>query len=662
MYSPRTLCPVLTWQSPRHIDGVRVQLRVTQSIAILDSQYNYVASSWEDSTVMHKVLEIGVPRRLSKQNPARDVSRSQSRNRSPTPAPYGGGGRHNDSKFRNMVRGVSRGRTPRILGKDHPISVEASSRSQSTAALSRDGRCSPADGASSPHQRRSGSAMSSLRQSRAGTPVMTGMETADLDEVTHLLEQSTVRGGERDGYSPQLVPSRPPSVHLSGEFRGRNPGPRPLGDAAQLDRVQDLDLETDDEATHRGRSKGKRREASVERYDVGDDEDGLELSKGVHAFEFAFILPSDSPPYERSPFGKVRYSIKATVLGAGRAHSNVEEWRDFFPTVNPAPDGGPTPMSVLYNDIHATVGLLSVACTSNNISVGGLFNIDIHSPAPPPDLIVYMVRVSLYTTIELHTRRKGKQTVPTQRRKLFEKGFVPPQVVLRNGHGHDVPGLIRYAGNDNAWTVQGLARIPDDNAIRPSTMPGTRVSIRFSHMLVVEVVHSRDGSCEDALTADGKRKLKVFTLRQNVTIPSCCCALDAVTLPPYSAEEQSGPIPHLNHGHDDSTWDAIVAANRDPGESHNMCVCGLSLADLSAAERALLPPPDPTDLLLDRVRHTGKVGELTPEQAAGGSPMFQGDDGGSPVGWRDRDPTPSPLALSSTAPSSQPPAYSLDGA
>lgn len=103
--------------------------------------------------------------------------------------------------------------------------------------------------------------MSSLRQSRAGTPVMTGMETADLDEVTHLLEQSTVRGGERDGYSPQLVPSRPPSVHLSGEFRGRNPGPRPLGDAAQLDRVQDLDLETDDEATHRGRSKGKRREA-----------------------------------------------------------------------------------------------------------------------------------------------------------------------------------------------------------------------------------------------------------------------------------------------------------------------------------------------------------------------------------------------------------------
>ena len=73
-------------------------------------------------------------------------------------------------------------------------------------------------------------------------------------------------------------------------------------------------------------------------------------------------------------------------------------------------------------------------------------------------------------------------------------------------------------------------------------------------------------------------------------------------------------------------------------------------------------PTDPTDLLLDRVRHTGKVGELTPEQAAGGSPMFQGDDGGSPVGWRDRDPTPSPLALSSTAPSSQPPAYSLDGA
>ena len=170
----------------------------------------------------------------------------------------------------------------------------------------------------------------------------------------------------------------------------------------------------------RGRSKSKHLEVISQ----GGDEDGMELSKGVHMFEFAFIVPADSPPYDRSPFGKVRYMVKVTALGAGRARSNVEEWRDFFPMVNPAPDGGVTPLTVLFNDVHPTMGLLSVACTSNNISVGGLFNIDIHSPSPPPDLIVYMARVSLHTTIEVTTRRRGRQVSPVQKRRLFEKGIV----------------------------------------------------------------------------------------------------------------------------------------------------------------------------------------------------------------------------------------------
>ena len=106
-------------------------------------------------------------------------------------------------------------------------------------------------------------------------------------------------------------------------------------------------------------------------------------SSSAGRFEFAFIIPADSPPYERSPFGRVRYVIKATAIGAGRAKSNAETYRDIFPVVIPAPDQGLTPMTVLYNDIHPTVGLLSIACTSGSISVGGIFNVDIHSSSPP---------------------------------------------------------------------------------------------------------------------------------------------------------------------------------------------------------------------------------------------------------------------------------------
>lgn len=156
-----------------------------------------------------------------------------------------------------------------------------------------------------------------------------------------------------------------------------------------------------------------------------------------------------------------------------------------------------------------------------------------------------------------------------------------------------------------------MARIPDDNAIRPSTMSGTRSPLRFHHTLVVEVVHSRSNpSVPDALTPEGRRKIKVFTLRQGVIIPSCCCALDAVTLPAYSPSSNSAPnVPQLKHL-TGSTWEQIVMANQDRGESHNMCVCGMSLADLSAAEQAMLPPPDPTDLMISEATPGRKPGEL----------------------------------------------------
>lgn len=618
--------PYLT-QSARHIDGIRVQLRVTQSLAVLDASFNYVPTTWENSTLMERTLEIGVPMRLSKLNPYREASQSVSRARSPSNAPYGGGGRHNDhgrhsdaaGVLKNMVRGVSRGRTPLASNHHSPSQSGAAtprnlslSRSRTNRDLShnrsptRNDVDMPAVGSGSG----SDFVHTPQRTNANGEPIT----EEDFNRISLALEEHGSRG--RSGRDDDYERSRRQSVHRADHRSPSHPRSHSPEDES------------------RGRSKAKVAEVIVQ----DQNDHGIELSKGVHAFEFAFIIPADSPPYDRSPFGKIKYAVKVTALSAGRAKSNVEEWKDFFPMVNPAPDGGMTPMTVLFNDIHATVGMLSVACTSNNISVGGLFNIDIHSPSPPVDLIVYMVRVSLHTTIELHTKRKGKQYVPVQKRKLFEQGHVAPQDQAMGENADKLPGYVRYAGTDHAWTVQGLARIPDDNAIRPSTMPGTRSALRFHHVLVVEVVHSRDNpAIKDCLTPEGRRKLKVFTLRQNVVIPSCCCALDAVTLPAYSAKEPHDPsVPQLKQGL--SGWDQIVRANQDRGESHNMCVCGMSLADLSAAEQAMLPPPDPTDLLLDRVRHQGKVGELpspdfTPEDGTGAAPAPPVHAEGSRASW-----------------------------
>ncbi|WFD06820.1 hypothetical protein MVES1_002174 [Malassezia vespertilionis] len=603
--------------SSRHIDGIRVQMRATQSLALLDPALNYSFTSFENSTILEKTLEIGIPMRLSKLNMSRDQSTHRSRDVSASPAAYGGGGRSSEGSgvFKNMVRSVSRGRKQ----------PEHSPRRNSSASL--------VQKYSQPHSRRQSPArvfeeQASVNASGSATPnmppVASPISEDDLARVTralHIHNRQTDSGDDND------------------EDRGRGRFAKGLhsgGSATPVQFPPDEDL--------RGKS------STVVFSDTS--EKGLALSKGIHTFEFAFILPSYLPPYDRSPYGKVRYSVKVTALGAGRAKSNVEETRNFYPMVNPSPDGGMTPLSILFNDIHSTVGMLSVACTSNNISVGGLFNIDIHSPSPPMDLIVYMVRVSLSTTIELDTRKRGKQTVPVQKRKLYEQGYVPSQEIALSSSADYFPGYVRYAGTDDAWTVQSLARIPDDNAIRPSTMPGTRSSLRFHHVLVVEVVHSRDDpAVNDCLTIEGKRKIKVFTLRQNVIIPSCCCALDAVTLPAYSAKEPSHKsVPQLKQ-QGETGWAQILMANRERGESHNLCVCGLSLADLSAAERAMLPPPDPTDLLMDRVRHQGKIGELPEGDASGPGEHMQASTSGSCVQidhpWRRTSATSTHMAPSS---------------
>lgn len=74
--------------SDRHIGGIRVRLRASEMIGILDQQTNTVPVNWDERIIMDKTLEIGVPARHSARSrsraPAtRPVSRAPSRPRSP---------------------------------------------------------------------------------------------------------------------------------------------------------------------------------------------------------------------------------------------------------------------------------------------------------------------------------------------------------------------------------------------------------------------------------------------------------------------------------------------------------------------------------------------------------------------------------------------------
>lgn len=196
--------------------------------------------------------------------------------------------------------------------------------------------------------------------------------------------------------------------------------------------------------------------------------------------------------------------------------------------------------------------------------------------------------------------------------------------------------------------------MPDDNHIRASTVAASKAAISFSHVMVVEIVHSRKPAGSTASTPEEEakeRRLKVFALRQPVLIPSCCCAYDAVTLPAYSADPDPGarraemPYDLSNFAHHppsaNDEGNAVVAAaaagtsglktftsgglnganTATPvsGQSQLFCVCGMSLQDLSAQERALIPS-QPLDVMDGELfRHQGKIGELPPRLDATGS-------------------------------------------
>ncbi|CEH16332.1 hypothetical protein CBOM_06187 [Ceraceosorus bombacis] len=301
-------------------------------------------------------------------------------------------------------------------------------------------------------------------------------------------------------------------------------------------------------------------------------EDGIHLDKGVHGFEFSFIIPSTSPPFERHRNGRVRYMITATAFGAGRGRSAIIASREVFVMLHVSTDGGPTALDVQYHDVHEALGAMSISLTSASLTVGGTANLSVYHPDPPPGLSVHVIRVFLEQNVEVFSEvRKGWVKIPTEKFRLWERGYMPykakqidasvtPEDAFWISDSEGGPGHIGKSGSptvpanqasflqDHAgsgYRVKSVIRLPDDNTIRPSTVKGSRAEIRVSHDLGCEVYFSRLSVIDDRENSEslGKPKVQVFSMRRATIVPSCCCTFDTIHLPPYSLESPVGSRP-----------------------------------------------------------------------------------------------------------------------
>lgn len=365
-----------------------------------------------------------------------------------------------------------------------------------------------------------------------------------------------------------------------------------------LEKTLEISAETVKSMT---KGKGKEREKdsgtdSPNATMTTSEEPGIHMEKGLHGFEFAFIIPASSAPSERAKQGRLKYTLSATALGAGRGRSHITTNREIFIVVQVNSDGGPTPLDIQYHDIHDALGALSVSLTSASLTVGGAATLSIHHPSPPPGLSVHVVRVFMEQTVELYSEvRKGWIKMPTEKHRLWERGYMPYKdkskqidpastiednlwIRAEDGVSHGRPGrgvtvapthapfgatLTPSSGgpstpavdspshhpNNNpledhltatqdGYKIRSVLRLPDDNVIRPSTVRGSRAEIRISHELGVEVFFSRASVLDEREASDsfGKPKVQVFSMRRSTIIPSCLATYDTIHLPPYSFE------------------------------------------------------------------------------------------------------------------------------
>jgi hypothetical protein len=116
------------------------------------------------------------------------------------------------------------------------------------------------------------------------------------------------------------------------------------------------------------------------------------------------------------------------------------------------------------------------------------------------------------------------------------------------------------------YEITHLARLPDDDLIRPTTQPGTQSAVQIGHCIVFEVKFSQPD-------VDLNGGSKTLSSTHPITLSSCCCMLESLVLPRYS---QTDPCP------------ARRPERRNSSMSCRTCICGASIEGLMAQHEGIL--------------------------------------------------------------------------
>ncbi|GAA6029617.1 hypothetical protein JCM8097_000965 [Rhodosporidiobolus ruineniae] len=356
---------------------------------------------------------------------------------------------------------------------------------------------------------------------------------------------------------------------------------------------------------------------------------GERLEKGTHTWDFSFIIPSATAVSERSVYGTVRHTVRATLHGVGSFRDLSSMPRQVWFIANPAAPGElPSGLEIDVRQAASELGPISLHISSPHLTVASLLFLGVTFEQPPEGLKVMSVQAFVRQDFAIHYSNKdvSVQHPPIQRKLLFYADSTTPlptsteDLLDRPNLSRGAPPPLAYEPRaflpqplarlpgGKEWTYARVTRIPDDDSVRPTTLAGTDTPIRVEHSLVCQVRYRFKGSKKD----------QVLEMSTPVTIASCCCLTSSLLLPEYrsrphhpmschgagatSRSASSTPFNRSRSGSHSSPssgsttpHDALTAAAGggpigidDPSGSitpfHRRCLCNTSLQQLVQQE------------------------------------------------------------------------------
>jgi len=201
----------------------------------------------------------------------------------------------------------------------------------------------------------------------------------------------------------------------------------------------------------------------------------------------------------------------------------------------------------------------TLSLSSGFTMVGGLLMFRLALILPPTGLVIHSIRIKVNQKFHLTSAYEPgfEMDAPNDARTVFvldartppNFGTIPePESATTAPRSGSPPpgahsGPLATLAPGQEWRIHHLARFPNDSLLRPTTQPGPQGGIKVSHAVSMECVYrvvqqgEEDPGTDRAKLLERMKQCRKLVVAKPVSLFSCCCFVDSLSLPPYAFED-----------------------------------------------------------------------------------------------------------------------------